>query len=195
MSKTSIYDFYVYDNKGMLHCMDEYKGKVLLIFNSAIHSSLSILYKDIEFLYQKYHSSGLEVLDFPCNQFHGEACDSDEEIERLCEEQYHTTFPRFRKIDVNGINADPLFLYLQNKKKFVGFNKGNNIGSLISTIHIKQGPNCEMSNEIKWNFTFFLIDQKGKVKKRFECTTNMKDVDKSIDYLLDHYSVDDETNV
>ncbi len=186
MKKISIYDFCVTDNQGNAHSMEEYRGKVLLIVNSAIHCTFVDTYRDLQITYRKYHDEGFEILDFPCNQFHGQAGESDEEIDRFCRDNYHTTFPRFRKTDVNGEDASPLFLYLQKKKKFKGFDKGNPLAGVIASIHIKEGPGWEEKPDIKWNFTKFLIDRNGEVKKRFECTSNQKDVDRSIEYILDH---------
>lgn len=186
MKNKSIYDFEVIDNIGNVHSMEEYKGKALLIVNTAIHCTFVDTYRDLELTYRKYHDQGFEILDFPCNQFHGQACEDDDSIDRFCKDNYNTSFPRFRKIEVNGENASPLFLYLQKKKKFRGFDKGNPLAGVIASIHIKEGPGWEEKPDIKWNFTKFLVDRRGEVKKRFECTSKEKDVDKAIEYILDH---------
>lgn len=184
--KVSIYDFEVADNKGVVHSLSEFKGKILLIVNSAIHCTFADTYKELQKTYRKYHSQGFEILDFPCDQFHGQSSESDGEIEKYCEENYQTTFMRFKKIDVNGFSASPLFLYLAKKKKFKGFDKGEPIAGVIASIHIKEDPLWETKSDIKWNFTKFLVDRNGEIKKRFECTSKEKDIDKAIEYLLDH---------
>jgi glutathione peroxidase len=189
--KESIYDFTVFDIMGNPHRMKEYEGKVLLIINSAIHCSFTPTYHDLEMTYRKYHDQGFEILDFPCNQFHGEAMESDAEIDRFCKENYHTTFPRFSKTEVNGENALPLFEYLARKKPFLSFDKANPMAGVIASIHIKEGPGWEKKKDIKWNFTKFLIDRHGNIKKRFECTSNEKDVNKAIEYILDHQLEDE----
>lgn len=186
MNKQSIYDFFITDCQGKEHSMEEYKGKVLLIVNTAIYSDLASCYKELNLLYRKYHDQGFEILDFPCNQFNGQTCLEDEEITKYLEENYHPLFFRSKKVDVNGENASPLFLYLQKKKKFTGFDKGNPNSAVLGCIYVKKGPGWEKDPAIKWNFTKFLINRKGEVKKRFECTAEMNTIDKSIQSILDH---------
>ncbi len=186
MEKQSIYDFFVTDYQGKVHSMKEFEGKVLLIVNTAIYSDLVSNYRELNLLYRKYHSQGFEILDFPCNQFNGQACLSDEEITGFLNENYQPQFFRSKKIDVNGDEASPLFLYLQKKKKFLGFDKGNPLSGVLGCIYVKKGPGWEKDSSIKWNFTKFLIDRKGDVKKRFECTSEIKTIDRSIQSILDH---------
>jgi glutathione peroxidase len=192
--KQSIYDFTIEDNKGNLIPLSLFKGKILLIVNSAIHCSFTPCYKELELTYRKYHSQGFEILDFPCNQFHGQAPESDEEINNFCISNYHTTFLRFKKVEVKGENANPLFTYLTKKKKFIGFDPANPLSGVIASIHIKEGPGWEKDNSIKWNFTKFLIDRKGKVVKRFEATAKAKDIDKAIERIIDT-QLEEENNV
>ncbi len=142
----NVYDFKVLDQKGNEVSLEAYKGKVLLIVNTATGCGFTPQYKGLEEMYEEYREEGFEILDFPCNQFFRQAPGSDEEINAFCSLRYNTQFPRFKKLDVNGKNASPLFLWLceQNEK-----NK---------------------YKKIKWNFTKFLIDREGNVIGRFEPT-------------------------
>jgi len=139
----NVYDFKVLNQKGEEVSLDIYKGKVLLIVNTATKCGFTPQYEALEAMYEELHDKGFEILDFPCNQFLHQAPGSDEEINQFCTLKYNTKFPRFKKIDVKGANADPLYKWLicQNEK-----NKPKNI---------------------KWNFTKFLIDKNGNVVERF----------------------------
>ncbi len=162
-----------------------YEGKILLIVNTATHCTYTSSYSELESLYQKHQDKGFEILDFPCNQFHGEAPETGKEIDIFCRSQFHTTFPRFSKVDVNGTNASPLFAFLCGKKKFAGFDKGNDMTPILSIYNLKIDPLWESSPSVKWNFTKFLIDRKGSVVKRFEPTTPLDQIEKAIEKLLD----------
>lgn len=135
----SVYDFTVKDNKGNEVSLFDYKGKVLLIVNTATKCGLTPQYEGLEALYEKYHDQGFEILDFPCNQFAFQAPGSAEKIDSFCTLKYHTKFPRFEKIKVNGKNTEPLYQYLKEKKP----------------------------GRIQWNFAKFLIDKEGNVAERF----------------------------
>ena len=139
----NVYDFKVLNQKGEEVSLDIYKGKVLLIVNTATKCGFTPQYEALEAMYEELKDQGFEILDFPCNQFLHQAPGSDEEINQFCTLKYNTKFPRFKKIDVKGANADPLYKWLicQNEK-----NKPKNI---------------------KWNFTKFLIDKNGNVVERF----------------------------
>ena len=139
----NVYDFKVLNQKGEEVSLDIYKGKVLLIVNTATKCGFTPQYEALEAMYEELHDKGFEILDFPCNQFLHQAPGSDEEINQFCSLKFNTKFPRFKKIDVKGANADPLYKWLicQNEK-----NKPKNI---------------------KWNFTKFLIDRNGNVVERF----------------------------
>ena len=156
-----IYDFKVTDNKGKEVSLSEYKGKVLLIVNTATGCGFTPQYKGLEELYKKYKGQGLEILDFPCNQFGHQAPGTDQEINSFCTLNYDTTFPRFKKIDVNGENASPLYKWLKKEK-------GGLFGSAI-----------------KWNFTKFLIDRNGKVVERYSPTTPPSKIENKIKELLE----------
>ena len=141
---TTLYDFTVNDIEGRPVPLDRYKGKVLLVVNTASKCGFTPQYKGLETLYRKYRDRGLEVLGFPCNQFGGQEPGSEQDIATFCETNYDVTFPMFAKIDVNGDNAAPLYRYLKHEK-----------------------PGLLGSEAIKWNFTKFLVDRAGSVIARF----------------------------
>ena len=141
---STLYDYTVDDIHGKPVKLDRYKGKVVLVVNTASKCGFTPQYKGLEALYEKYHVKGLEVLGFPCNQFGAQEPGSEEEIESFCEVNYGVTFPLFAKIDVNGDDAAPLYKHLKKEK-----------------------PGLLGSEAIKWNFTKFLVDRNGKVIARF----------------------------
>ncbi len=176
---SSVYEFTVKDRKGNDVRLSDYDGKVLLIVNTATGCGFTPHYEPLEEMYAEYREKGFEILDFPCNQFANQAPGTDDEIHDFCTIQFGTEFPQFRKIDVNGENADPLFAYLASEKPFEGFGKGLKNAALARF--------TEMNNKkfgdkayIKWNFTKFLIDREGKVLARFEPTVDMKDVKEAV---------------
>ena len=156
----AIYDYTVKDRKGNDVSMKDFEGKVLLIVNTATGCGFTPQYEGLENLYQKYREQGFEILDFPCNQFGNQAPGNDEEIHEFCTLRYHTTFPRMKKIDVNGANEDPLYTYLKKQK-------GGMLGS-----------------NIKWNFTKFLVDRNGNVVERFAPTDKPEKIDSKVAALL-----------
>lgn len=180
----TVYDFKVLDKKGNEVCLDKYKGQVLLIVNTASRCGFTPQYKELEAFYEKYHDKGLEILDFPCNQFRDQAPESDEELTQFCQLNYGTKFPQFKKLEVNGENASPLFTYLKSQKGFEGFNKLNPMGLILHGLLSKDDKNYAKNPDIKWNFTKFLVDGSGEVVARFEPTENMKNVEKAIEALL-----------
>ena len=141
---SSLYDFTVDDIAGAPVRLDRYKGKVVLVVNTASKCGFTPQYKGLEALYRKYRDRGLEVLGFPCNQFGGQEPGSEQEIATFCETNYGVTFPMFAKIDVNGDKAAPLYRYLKSAK-----------------------PGLLGTEAIKWNFTKFLVDRGGKVIARY----------------------------
>ena len=179
----SIYDHSVTDAKGNEVSLEEFKGKVLMIFNSATGCGFTPQYEDIEEMYEKYHDRGFEVLDVPCNQFGNQAPGSDEEIHEFCTLHYKTCFPQMKKAEVNGENALPLFTYLKQEKGFEGFGKGPK--ALVMAGMLKaQDPHYKENPDIKWNFTKFIVDREGKVVARFEPTRKMSEVEKLVESLL-----------
>ena len=175
-AQTSIYDFTVKDQNGKEVKLEQYRGKVLLIVNTATECGFTPQYTDLEHVYQKFGNDGFVILDFPCNQFGAQAPGSNDEIHTFCTSNYNITFPQFDKVDVNGENASPLFVWLKEQKGFEGFDLDNRIGKSLHEAFMKQDPNYAKSPDIKWNFTKFLVDKDGNVVKRYEPTKDMEKV-------------------
>ena len=151
-----IYDYTLTTGKGEELKLSEYKGKVILVVNTATVCGFTPQYAPIEQLYKDYHDQGLEILDIPCNQFGGQAPGSFDDIHDFCTSRYGITFPQFAKINVNGASASPLYVWLKSKKP----------------------------GDIQWNFTKFLIDRKGRVVARFEPMVTPQDIAASIEEQL-----------
>jgi len=156
---------------------------VILVVNTATGCGFTPHYAPIEEMYEKYHNDGFEVIDVPCNQFAGQAPESDEEIHEFCTLKYHTQFPQMKKSDVNGENAIDLFKYLKEKKGFEGFGKGPK-ALAMSALLKKIDKDYKNNSEIKWNFTKFLINREGEVVARFEPTVDMKKVEEAVAELI-----------
>ena len=185
MAKTSVLDFTVKDRKGNDVALSEYKGKVLLIVNTATRCDFTPQYEELEALYKSYKDKGLEILDFPCNQFGNQAPGTDEEIAQFCSLNYGTEFPQFKKIEVNGPGEDPLFTFLKKEKGFEGFDLNHPIGGKLDEMMRKMDPDFDKKPDIKWNFTKFLVDQEGKVIARYEPTHDIKLIEQDIVKLLE----------
>ena len=175
----SVYDFTVKDNKGNNVSLSEFKGKVLLIVNTATRCGLTPQYEGLENLYRQYKDRGFEILDFPCNQFANQTPGSDDEIHDFCTLKFGTEFPQFKKIDVNGETAEPLFAFLATEKPFEGFGKGLKNAALKKFSDMNNKAFGDKAY-IKWNFTKFLVDREGKVIARFEPTVDMTEVRKAV---------------
>jgi len=158
---TSIYDFKVKTIEGNTVKLDKYKNKVMLIVNVASKCGFTPQYEGLENLNKKYSKEGLALLGFPCNQFLSQEPGSNKEIASFCRLTYGVEFDMFAKIDVNGENTHPLYVYLK-----------------------KEAPGFLGSEAIKWNFTKFLVDRNGKVLKRYSSSTLPKDIEKDIVNLL-----------
>ncbi len=182
-SGTTISDFSVRGADGKQVSLADYKGQVLLVVNTATRCGFTPQYTDLQRLYNRYGSKGFTVLDFPCNQFGGQAPGTIEEIQEFCSGEYNVTFPQFDKIDVNGANADPLFVWLYGEKGFEGFGEGQRAEGR-NQMMLRQDPDYASKPEIKWNFTKFLVDRKGRVVARFEPTADMNEVADAIAALL-----------
>jgi len=180
----TIYDFQVKDRKGKDVSLKEYSNEVLLIVNTATKCGFTPQYEELERLYEKYHSAGFEILDFPCNQFGQQAPGTDEAIHDFCKLTYGTEFPRFKKIKVNGDEAEPLYKFLKQQKGFAGWDESHPLTAVLDEILSKDDPNYKESAEIKWNFTKFLVDKKGMVVARFEPTESLDKIAKQIETLL-----------
>ena len=171
----NIYDFTVKDRSGNEVSLKEYAGKVLLIVNTATGCGFTPHYEPLEAMYKEFREKGFEILDFPCNQFAGQAPGSEDEIHEFCTLKFGTEFPQFAKIDVNGENADPLFAYLATEKPFAGFGKGLKNAALNKFSDMNNRKFGDKAY-IRWNFTKFLVNRQGEVIARFEPTEDMKDV-------------------
>lgn len=157
----SIYDIHVTTREGASVSLADYQGKVLLVVNTATGCGFTPQYAGLQALYEKYRERGLEILDFPCNQFAGQAPGTNEEIYTFCTGRFGITFPQFAKIEVNGENESPLYTFLKKEKGGV------------------------MGAKIKWNFTKFLVDASGKVVGRFAPTERPEKLDAKIAALLE----------
>lgn len=180
----SIYDFKVEDGYGDSISLESYKGKVLLIQNSATECGFTPQYDDLQNLYEDYQEKGFEILDFPCNQFGGQAPGSHDEIASFCDAKFGITFKIFSKIDVNGDQASPLFKYLKEQKGFEGFQPEHPLAAIIESMLERENPDFRQQSDIKWNFTKFLIDREGKVVARFEPTEDFDVIREKIEELL-----------
>lgn len=172
----SIYDFTVTDQQGNRVSLADYQGRVLLIVNTATECGFTPTYAQLEELYRNLHDRGLDILDFPCDQFGHQAPGTNEEIAQFCTSRFGVTFPQFAKIEVNGEDADPLFAYLQEQQGFAGFDEGHELTPILENMLSEADPDYASKPTIKWNFTKFLVDRDGNVVRRFEPTTSIPDV-------------------
>ena len=184
----SIYDYTIKSGKGESGkgedvALSDYKGKVMMIVNTATGCGFTPQYEAIEKMYEKYHDQGLEIIDIPCNQFAGQAPETDEEIHQFCTLKYNTQFPQMKKSDVNGENELPLYTYLKSQQGFKGFGIGP-VAIAMSAMLKKIDKDYKNNPAIKWNFTKFIVDRSGAVVARFEPTEDMKKVDKFVAGLL-----------
>lgn len=156
----SIYSYNITDAEGKKVSLEEYKGKVLLIVNTATGCGFTPQYEGLQDLYEAYQTKGFEILDFPCNQFGNQAPGTEDEITDFCQSRYGVTFKMFQKIDVNGENELPLYTFLKKEQKGL------------------------LGNNVKWNFTKFMVDRDGNVIDRFGPTTTPDKLVKKIEELL-----------
>ena len=180
----TVYNFSVKDRKGKYVSLKEYANEVLLIVNTATKCGFTPQYEELEKLYEKYHSQGFEILDFPCNQFGQQAPGTDESIHNFCKLTYGTEFPRFKKLKVNGEDADPLYKFLQQQKGFAGWDESHPLTPVLEKLLSEADPDYKQKADIKWNFTKFLINKKGMVVARFEPTESIENISKQIEELL-----------
>ncbi|MCR5478369.1 MAG: glutathione peroxidase [Ruminococcus sp.] len=179
----NIYDYSVPRPDGSELKLSEYKGRVMIIVNTATGCGFTPHYEPLEKMYEAYHEKGLEIIDIPCNQFAGQTPGTDEEIHRFCTLKYNTKFPQMKKSDVNGENALPLYGYLKSQQGFEGF--GSGVKAMAMKVAAKAKDKDYKNNpDIKWNFTKFIVDRDGKVVKRFEPTVDMKAVAEYIKKLM-----------
>ena len=178
----SVYDFDVKDTSGNMVSLKEYEGKVLLIVNYAIKCGFTHQYNELNEIYNDFKDEGFVILDFPCNQFGNQAPGTGEEIAATCRADFLVPYPIFEKIDVNGENADPLFEYLKEEQPFKDIT-GDGARKLKMVLKVMD-RHYKDNNDIKWNFTKFLIDREGNPVQRFEPTESLDDVRARIKELL-----------
>jgi glutathione peroxidase len=177
---TTIYDFAATTAEGTAVPLADYEGKVLLIVNVASKCGLTPQYEGLEALYRDGQDRGLEVLGFPCNQFKEQEPGSDAEIQAFCKATYDVTFPVFAKIDVNGPDADPLYTFLRQEAPG---DFGPQYGDFYQAIS-KIRPEAQGTDEVKWNFTKFLVDRQGNVVKRYEPSVSPADIESDLEQYL-----------
>lgn len=178
-----IYDFTMKSLSGKEINFAGYKDKVMLIANTASKCGFTPQYEGLENLYKKYKDKGLVVLGFPCNQFLGQEPGDAKEIQETCLINYGVTFQMFAKIDVNGENQAPLFAYLKEKAHFEGY-PIKEVGEQLDNIHKEQKTGFEKGDNIRWNFTKFLVSKDGKTIKRFESMVKPEELEKDIEKML-----------
>ena len=164
---TKVYDFTAVANDGSEVNFADYKGKVLLLVNTASKCGFTPQYDGLEALYEQYKDQGLVIVGFPCDQFGHQEPGTNEEIVEFCRLNYGVTFPLMDKIEVNGDNAHPIYKWLYSEKPFAGFGEGETaqrMGQMLA----RMDPDYLSNPDIKWNFTKFLVDRKGNVVDRFE---------------------------
>ena len=178
----SIYDYSIVDRNGKEISLNDYKGKVLIIVNTATGCGFTPQYEGLEKLYKEYHDKGLEVIDIPCNQFGNQAPGTDDEIHEFCALKYNTSFDQFTKADVNGETELPLYTFLKEQLK------EDKISGLKNKMAMKAvekiSKTTKKAGDIKWNFTKFLVDKEGKVVGRYSPTFKPEDMEADIKKII-----------
>lgn len=180
----SIHSFQVQTSQGKPVELSVYRGKVLLIVNTASKCSYSRHFAGLQELYAKYRENGFEILAFPCNQFNGKEPGSNPEIQETCAREFGITFPVFEKTDVRGSSAHPLFQYLTDQVPFGGFDLQSENGRWMQSFLQEKYPDIYAGDGIKWNFTKFLIGRDGTVKGRYETPIEPAQIETDIHLLL-----------
>lgn len=180
----SVYDFTVKDTEGNDVSLKEYEGQVLLIVNSATQCGFTPQYNELTKIYNEFKDEGFTILDFPCNQFGNQAPGTGEEIREACRLKFLVQYPIFEKIEVNGDNTEALYVYLKDQTEFEGFDEDHELATRIEEVVSQIDPDYMNNNDIKWNFTKFLVDRDGNVIKRFEPTKNLEIVKDEIRKIL-----------
>lgn len=178
----NIYDFKVAAQDGSEVSLDQFKGKTILVVNTATGCGFTPQYSELQDIYDELHESGLEILDFPCNQFGEQTPGDDGEIHDFCTGRYGITFPQYSKIDVNGENAIPLYKWITSSTKFEGFDGPAKL--VLTPIVKKMDPDYKNNGNIKWNFTKILINKEGEIVARFEPTAKMEKVRDAIKAVM-----------
>ncbi|QAT50778.1 glutathione peroxidase [Caproiciproducens sp. NJN-50] len=177
----SLYDFKAKNIKGNEVSLSDYKGKLVMVVNTASKCGFTPQYEGLEKLYQTYKDRGLVILGFPCNQFLEQDPGTNDEISSFCKLNYGVTFPLFSKIDVNGPKADSLYTWLKEKAPFQEFELDKEMGKVIYGVIKEHYPDNLTGNGIKWNFTKFLIGRDGESVRRFEPTVTPAELEPFIE--------------
>ncbi len=178
------YEFTVKTRKGEEVALSDFRGKVLLIVNTATRCGFTPQYNGLEAMYERLKDKGFELLDFPCNQFGAQTPGTEDEIHAFCVLNYKTAFPQFAKVEVNGENATPLFKFLTANTKFEGFPPDGKIAPILEKMLAKKDPDYAKKPDIKWNFTKFLIGRDGRIIRRFEPTAPLSAIETEVEKAL-----------
>ena len=178
----TVYDYSVLTRKGEQFPLSALRGKVLLIVNTATGCGFTPQYAALERLYEAYHEKGLEILDFPCNQFGHQAPGEDSEIHEFCTARYKTQFDQFKKLEVNGENEAPLYTFLKQAQPDEEIKGAKNKMAMAAIKRISS--TCKKPGDIKWNFTKFLVDREGNVVRRYDPTADPNDFEPDVAKLL-----------
>lgn len=179
----TIYDYSIPMPNGGELKLSDYRGRVLLIVNTATGCGFTPQYEQLEQIYEKYHDSGLEIIDIPCDQFGHQAPGTDDEIHKFCQLNYDTKFPQMKKSDVNGEHELPVYTFLKSRRGFAGFGE-HKLGAVLAEMLKKSDKDWDKKPDIKWNFTKFLVNRNGDVVARFEPTDDMKKLEAKISELI-----------
>lgn len=178
----NIYDFTVKKQNGEDFSLASLRRKVILVVNTATGCGFTPQYTELQEMYDEFSSQGLEILDFPCNQFANQAPGADQEIHDFCTGRFGITFPQYHKVDVNGENAIPLYKWLTTNTKFQGFHGPAKL--FLTPIVKKMDSDYKNNGNIKWNFTKFLIDKDGNIVARYEPTAEIESIKEKIKEIL-----------
>lgn len=178
------YDFSLTGKKGNEVSLADYKGKVLLIVNTATGCGFTPQYEQLEDMYKRLRDKGLEILDVPCDQFGHQTPGSDEEVSEFCTMTFGTEFPRFKKSDVNGRGELPLFAWLKSQKGYAGGAYTDELVAVMEKLYNEHNDEPRKQDDIQWNFTKFVVDRNGQVVARFEPTEDLQKVEACIATLL-----------
>ena len=176
------FDFVVKAQNGTNVALSSFRGKALLIVNTATGCGFTPQYTELQAMYEEYREQGFEILDFPCNQFGEQTPGSDEEVHDFCTGRYGITFPQYSKIDVNGENAIPLYQWITENTTFAGFD--GPMGLILRPIVKKMDKDYKNNGRIKWNFTKILVDRNGEIVARFEPTADIKKIRAKLQEVL-----------
>ena len=179
----NIYDYTLPKPNGEELKLSEFKGKVMMIVNTATGCGFTPQYEAIESLYEKYHDKGLEIIDIPCDQFGHQAPGTDEEIHEFCQIHYNTMFPQMKKSEVNGENELPVYTYLKSQKGFEGFSD-HKYRKVLEDMFSKADKDWASKPDIKWNFTKFVVDREGNVTSRLEPTADLVEMEAKIKEVI-----------